>query len=74
MNKPTTLAKAIKIALFTSMSSTLISIPAFAEETSASESVERIAVLGSRVSTRTITDSAVPVDRSKFLGMFLFYR
>jgi iron complex outermembrane receptor protein len=62
MNKPTTLAKAIKIALFTSMSSTLISIPAFAEETSASESVERIAVLGSRVSTRTITDSAVPVD------------
>ena len=62
MNNPSRLAKAIKFALLTSMSATLISTPAFAEEASVKEADERISILGSRVSSRTVTESSVPVD------------
>ncbi len=57
---PTSLAKAIKIALLTSISATLISIPVFAEETSASEVVERISVTGSRIK-KTEFSNAAPI-------------
>jgi iron complex outermembrane receptor protein len=60
MNNPTILAKAIKFALLTSMSASLISMPVFAEETSVEEKVERISVTGSRIK-KTEFSNASPI-------------
>lgn len=52
------LAKAMKFALITSVSASILSTPTFAEETSAEEEVERISVTGSRIKKAEFSNAA----------------
>ncbi|WP_206486388.1 TonB-dependent receptor [Thalassotalea sp. G2M2-11] len=58
MVKPSPLAKAIKFAIAASVSASFISLPVFAEEASAEEEVERIAVTGSRIKKAEFSNAA----------------
>lgn len=58
MNSPTILSKAIKYALFASMSTSILAIPAMAAEEPKVEEIERIAVIGSRIKKAEFSNAA----------------
>ena len=63
--KSNTLRRAIRFALATAATSSLLTTTAMAEEadeTKAEEKIEKIAVVGSRAAPRSVGDSPVPID------------
>ena len=58
MTKPSPIAKAIKFALLSCVSTSLLSMPAFSEEAAAEEEIERIAVTGSRIKKAEFSNAA----------------
>ncbi|MEI5637567.1 MULTISPECIES: TonB-dependent receptor plug domain-containing protein [unclassified Pseudoalteromonas] len=63
--KSNTLRRAVRFALATAATSSLLTTTAMAEEadeTKAEEKIEKIAVVGSRAAPRSVGDSPVPID------------
>lgn len=62
MFKLTPLSVGIKLSIMTGLALTSVTTSVYAEETSANEDIEKIAVVGSRAAPRSVNDSPVPVD------------
>jgi iron complex outermembrane receptor protein len=62
MYKLTALSRLVKLSLVTGLTLSAVSTSVFAEEDDKIESVERIAVVGSRGAPRSVDDSPVPID------------
>ena len=62
MFKLTPLSVGIKLSLMTGLALTSISTSVYAEEESAKDDIEKIAIVGSRAAPRSVNDSPVPVD------------